>query len=276
LSGGADQDVVAGLARFKRIQHTSLWDDRRANAAGLKASLVGAAEAWLAAQDDSTLATIEATSKALKAAFAPVSAQLVLLSRLKALRQAPHEPVEAYAAEIASVCRRLDPNMPAREKAGYLVDDLLPVRKEHLLSTLPLVLDFTQLVAATRARQAAAAAAGPNQPTEDTGAAAVPELPSRGDAHALQRVVLKRLDSITDRDQGASRDEHTDAGRAYQDDRDRYDNNRNRREWRSDGSRHGSNCPNHDRREDREDRSRSDNPRNDHHFVRPRQHRRRP
>jgi hypothetical protein len=75
FGGAADQDVAAWLARFRRVQDANSWDARRANAA-LKASLVGAVEQWLAAQDDSEakLDTQEKTEAALKTAFSPVNA----------------------------------------------------------------------------------------------------------------------------------------------------------------------------------------------------------
>jgi hypothetical protein len=196
--GTGDQDVAAWLTRFQRVKDANGWDDKRANAA-LKASLQGAAEHWLAAQDDDSLYTVDKTATALKAAFSPVNAQLLLAHRAKAFKQAPGQAVEAYAAEMAAICRRIDPAMPARERAGYLVDGLLPALQEHLLSQLPGELDFDKLVAAARARQAALAATAPRIEHVAVVSAGNPNAPHTStDRELLQRVV-NRLDSMAER-----------------------------------------------------------------------------
>lgn len=198
--GTGDQDVAAWLTRFQRVREANGWEDKRANAA-LKASLQGAAEHWLAAQDDSALYSVDKTATALKAAFSPVNAQLLLAHRAKAFKQAPGQAVEAYAAEMAAICRRIDPAMPPRERAGYLVDGLLPALQEHLLSQLPGELDFDKLVAAARARQAALAATASTSKIEHVAAvtAGNPNAPHTStDRELLQRMV-NRLDSMAER-----------------------------------------------------------------------------
>jgi hypothetical protein len=99
FAGTPDQDISTWVTRFKRIQEANGWTEARA-AAHLKASLVGAAESWLSAQDESKLTTVEALTTQLAKAFGPLNADLVLMHRLQELQQGPTQPVEAYAAEV--------------------------------------------------------------------------------------------------------------------------------------------------------------------------------
>jgi hypothetical protein len=98
---------------------------------------------------------------------------------------------------MAAICRRIDPSMPARESAAYLLDGLLPVLQEHLFSQHPGELDFDKLVASARARQAALAAAAPKIEAVAAVAAAGSGATPTTDRDLLQRVV-NRLDSMAE------------------------------------------------------------------------------
>lgn len=204
FSGAAGQDVVQWIARFKRIQGANGWSDERA-AAYMKASLVGAAEAWLSAQDESRLESVEHIEKRLLEAFGPLNEGLVLMHQLQAKRQPADQPVEAYAAEVASLCRRLDVSMSPRERAAHLLNGILPALKEHLLSTLPGELDTTKLVTAARARQAALTTTQAASSTNNAAVGAATAIAATAASHQensvddkLQRI-MNRLDSMADR-----------------------------------------------------------------------------
>jgi hypothetical protein len=206
FAGTPDQDVSTWVTRFKRIQEANGWTEARA-AAHLKASLVGAAESWLSAQDESKLTTVEALTSQLANAFGPLNADLVLMHRLQELQQGPTQPVEAYAAEVAAMCRRVDAAMSDRERVAHLLNGIRPVLKEHLLTTLPGELDYQKLVAAARARQAALASTRPAYHA-DGGSSTATMIAAVNDGHGtgatndidskLQRL-LNRMDSMAER-----------------------------------------------------------------------------
>lgn len=206
FAGTPEQDVSTWITRFKRIQEANGWPEARA-AAYLKASLVGAAESWLSSQDEGKLTTVEALTTQLAKAFGPLNADLVLMHRLQELQQGPAQPVEAYAAEVAAMCRRVDPHMSDRERATHLLNGIRPVLKERLLTTLPGELDYQKLVAAARARQAALASSRATYQAESgtMPAAAIAAINDGQGAGTtsdidgkLQRI-LNRMDSMAER-----------------------------------------------------------------------------
>ena len=96
--------------------------------------------------------TVEHLAAALRAAFAPVDESLALRDQLMSRRQGSTESVEMYAASVLETCKRLDIQMPARDKCAFLLHGFNAEIKAHLLTTMPGADNVGNLLQAARAR----------------------------------------------------------------------------------------------------------------------------
>ena len=194
FGGNPREDVRRWLDRFELLRTANAWPEERARAA-LALNLVGAAESWLHAQAPDVIDTVEHLAAALRAAFAPVDESLALRDQLMSRRQGSTESVEAYAASVLELCRRLDIQMPARDKCAFLLHGFNAEIKAHLLTTMPGADNVGNLLQAARTREHALLATRPAPAVH----AATHERDPIGELSGDVRRVLNRLDSLSDR-----------------------------------------------------------------------------
>lgn len=189
-----DEDVRRWLDRFALYRDANGLNDARARAT-LAFSLSGPAENWLNAQPADTVDTVERLTAALRAAFSPIDESAVLRERVMSRRQGQRESVEAHAAVVLDLCRRLDVNMPARDRCGYIIYGLHAAIKEHLLSTLPNADNVENLLRAARNKEQALQAV---MPATVNAATFQERNPLQELAQDIRRV-LNKMDSLSDR-----------------------------------------------------------------------------
>lgn len=185
FEGRTDQDAERWLAKFDLLAASQQWD-APTRAMQLQLHLGGTADALVAALPESDRADYGKLRAAVRT-LSPTRSAFVDRERLTSRKQQPAEPVELFAADVRTLCGRVNVSMTEDEMTGHLLGGLLPDLRRQLLLAGPTPTTFNAVVAEAQRIQLVLHG-GPTSATRRTPTSPLPILyadPSHG--HGPQR-----------------------------------------------------------------------------------------